>query len=177
MLKPVVGYENRYLATDRGRVWSMQTMKFLRPIKQRRGYQSVSLCRDGKAKTFLLHRVIAAAFLGPCPPSYQVNHVNAKKSDNRPCNLEYVTFQANRRHAAALGLAGGGHRKGNRMTLAWALAIKRLRQEAGWSITAVAGHFGLTRYRVQHILSLDFPAQKPLPVYEGAGGQSANAVA
>jgi hypothetical protein len=54
---------------------------------------------DGKARTVLVHRIVADAFLGPCPAGYQVDHVNGHKADNRAANLEYVTPSENTKRA------------------------------------------------------------------------------
>lgn len=51
----------------------------------------------------LLHRVVAAAFLGPCPQGKEVNHKDHDKRNNRADNLEYVTRSENMRHSYAHG--------------------------------------------------------------------------
>ena len=53
---------------------------------------------------FRVHRLVAMAFLGSCPPGLQVNHKSGVKTDNRVANLEYVTPKENAQHASRLGL-------------------------------------------------------------------------
>ncbi len=50
---------------------------------------------EGKLHT--VHSLIAEAFLGPRPEGYDIDHISGDKTDNRPCNLEYVTHKENMR--------------------------------------------------------------------------------
>ena len=59
------------------------------------GYLQVSLYYNGQESRCWVHRLIAVAFLGPCPDGFQVNHKNGNRTDNRIENLEYVTPQEN----------------------------------------------------------------------------------
>jgi hypothetical protein len=51
-----------------------------------------------------VHRIVAAAFIGPCPDGLEINHKNGIKLDNRAENLEYTTRSANMKHAYDSGL-------------------------------------------------------------------------
>jgi hypothetical protein len=68
------------------------------------GYAHVVVCVDREIRNMLVHRVVAEAFLGPCPDGCNVNHKNGNKFDNRASNLEYVTYSANTQHALRAGL-------------------------------------------------------------------------
>ena len=70
------------------------------PLNQT-GYPAVTLARK---KSYLVHRLVATAFLGPCPKGYETNHLNGIKSDPRVCNLEWVTRSENAFHANRTGL-------------------------------------------------------------------------
>jgi hypothetical protein len=93
-------YNGRYAATIDGRIYSVSSRRFLTPATQSRGYLTVALY-DGsspkKPRSFLVHRLIASAFLGAS--DLQINHKNGIKSDNRLENLEYVTQSGNIQHA------------------------------------------------------------------------------
>lgn len=78
--------------------------KTLRTYSQGR-YQSIHL-RDGGRCVWLVHRLVATAFI-PNPLNLpQVNHKNADRLDNRAVNLEWVTRQENMKHGSRLGLLG-----------------------------------------------------------------------
>lgn len=57
----------------------------------RDGYPRVNL--HGKAYT--VHRLVAAAFLGPCPEGMEVRHLDGNKVNNRAENLAYGTHREN----------------------------------------------------------------------------------
>lgn len=63
------------------------------------GYCRVTLRINEKSKRFCIHRLMAMAFI-PNPDSLeQVNHINGIKTDNRICNLEWVSRSQNLIHA------------------------------------------------------------------------------
>ena len=53
------------------------------------------------------HRVIWSYFNGIADDCLEINHINAKKDDNRIENLELVTRRENQRHAVNMGLVHG----------------------------------------------------------------------
>lgn len=103
--RPVVGWEDIYEVSDFGQVrricagWAVRKGKVLRWRKNSQGYWSVWLCRDGKKFGRFVHRLVAEAFLGPCPEGWQVNHKDYNPGNPRVDNLEYVTPSENVRHA------------------------------------------------------------------------------
>ncbi len=101
--RPVAGYPN-YCVSRKGEVLSLKRGKLLAQGKGHRGYLVVNLYRDGKAKCFLVHRLVAAAFIGIIPPGWQINHRNGDKACNSVENLEIVTPEENRQHAVRQGL-------------------------------------------------------------------------
>ena len=62
------------------------------------GYRRVSLSNnDVKHKKMSVHRLVAETFLINDDPANktQVNHINEIKTDNRECNLQYITPKEN----------------------------------------------------------------------------------
>ena len=62
-----------------------------------RGYSYVSLRVKGKLRGYQIHRLVMLAFHGES--KLHVNHINGDRSDNRLCNLEYVTPKQNQAHS------------------------------------------------------------------------------
>lgn len=67
------------------------------------GYKSVGLCKDGVRKTWLIHILVAKAFIPNPLGKRTINHINCNKTDNRVCNLEWATYSENIKHAFAHG--------------------------------------------------------------------------
>ena len=96
--KDILGYDGAYQVSDLGRVRSKKygRWKVLRPKKTPNGYLQVGLFLDGKQDKFLVHRLVAQAFIpNDDETKIYINHRNECKSDNRLWNLEYCTPQYN----------------------------------------------------------------------------------
>lgn len=96
--KPVDGFEERYLVSDSGQVWSLLRHKPLTPDIDRYGYEKVVLSKNGKVFYRTVHRLVAQAFV-PNPHNLAtVNHINEVKTDNRAVNLEWMSIADNDNH-------------------------------------------------------------------------------
>lgn len=112
--KAIAGYEEVYEISNLGRVKSLKygKEKILKPGKTENGYLQVQLWRDGKIKNFLVHRLVAEAFI-PNPEGLpEINHIDEVKDNNCVENLEWVSRWYNmhfgtlyERSAAALSKA------------------------------------------------------------------------
>jgi hypothetical protein len=77
------------------------------PSENRGGYLQVTVSVFGTPRTVGVHRLVADAFIGPCPAGHDVDHINGDRKDNRLSNLRYLTRQDNVRAARRLNLIGG----------------------------------------------------------------------
>ena len=97
----IKGYEGLYAATSCGKIYSYRAKKFLKPSKDRYGYLQVVLCKDGKQKTYRIHRLVAEAYL-PNPLNLpQVNHKDENKANNALPNLEWCDAAYNNNYSFA----------------------------------------------------------------------------
>ena len=87
--KDIKGYEGEYKISNRGNVQSCKRNIVMKPsLTRKNGYLSIGLCQDGKKKYFLVHRLVAEAFI-PNPDNLpQVNHIDENKTNNDVSNLE-----------------------------------------------------------------------------------------
>ena len=67
----------------------------------------VCLWKDGKAKDFLVARLVALAFLGEPPEGFTVNHIDGNRMNNDISNLEWLSLGDNIRHAFENELTSG----------------------------------------------------------------------
>ena len=95
-MKDINGYEGLYAVTPCGKVWSYRNKKFLKPGKDKGGYLLVSLYKQGeRRKHFLVHRLVAKAYI-PNPNNLpQVNHKDEGKTHNWAANLEWCDAKYN----------------------------------------------------------------------------------
>jgi len=109
--KQVVGFEGIYDVSDQGqvrRIKPYKTGKFVNTPLPRimiggnngRGYKTVLLSGSeaSRNKSYKIHQLVAYAFLGAKVGQQEINHINRDRSDNRLCNLEYVSHQRNMKH-------------------------------------------------------------------------------
>ena len=91
MWKPIQGYEDEYLISDRGEVWSVRNNKCLKQNTDKHGYRYVVFSVNSNRKTIKVHRLVASAFIENPLNKPTVNHLNGNRSDNRVTNLEWAT--------------------------------------------------------------------------------------
>lgn len=101
---PCVTWEGFYEVSDWARVRGLDRIdcagrrlrgKILTQTMLPNGYVVVSLSNGPRRKKVAVHKLVAAAFLGLCPPGMEVRHGPHGKTDNTPGNLRYGTHMAN----------------------------------------------------------------------------------
>lgn len=115
--KDIQGYEGLYYVTDSSEVFSYDRQHFMKmhnkyctvygkKIKtsvNNNGYVKVVLCSNYKIKNYLLHRLVAIAFIKNKKRLPDINHIDGNKKNNSIENLEWVTKSQNTRHSISIG--------------------------------------------------------------------------
>jgi hypothetical protein len=121
--RSIAGFSGLYEVSNLGRVRSIdRTVKTKRGVDQRwKGkllkiicgdgrYPSVALSKCGVEKTFMVHSLVARAFIGECPQGYEVCHNDGSKTNARADNLRYDTRANNHADKISHGTSLRGER-------------------------------------------------------------------
>ena len=120
--KSVEGYEGLYEVSNTGKIKSIKRPRItkgggitivperiLKPKTNKFGYCTVALSKNAKHKFYMVHRLVAFAFVPNPEGKPEINHKDGNKLNNSVQNLEWCTSQENKRHAYENGLCGGEH--------------------------------------------------------------------
>jgi HNH endonuclease len=151
-----IAEDPRYLVLARGEVWSSVsgTMIKLTPTTRKDGYLKVNLSKGGKKKaTLYVHKLIAEAFLGRCPPGQMCRHIDDDRNNCRLDNLAYGSPQQNSEDAVKNGrIKRGQGLPQAKLTEAQVHQIVEL-SEAGVARREIAARFSVKPKAVSDILS------------------------
>ncbi len=161
--RPVTGFEGLYEVSNLGRVRSVDRMVSMRrvvgpspinvfrrggvlsPAPNQGGYPMVSLSKGGRGRSMLLHRLVATAFIGPCPEGLECAHLDGNRANARASNLKWVTHSENLAHCADHGTRTEGERSPHAKLTNSAVQEIRARYATGENREALAAKFGIKR--------------------------------
>jgi predicted XRE-type DNA-binding protein len=159
MIKPVPGFEKRYLITENGDIISTNYKctgknKTLKQNVSYNGYACIGLFDGKKQRQFRISRLVATVFIGP-PPTliHQVNHKDGNKKNNYYKNLEWCTYYENHNHAITNNLRinicekHGNAKLNNKQVI----AIKRMLKEDNITQRKIAEKFNVHYSCINHI--------------------------
>jgi hypothetical protein len=152
--RPISGYPN-YQVNRNGQVRSLNRNRLLAQVRGPRGYYTVNLYSGGRPRCCLVHRLVAAAFLGVIPPGWQVNHKTGDKSRNSAEELEIVTPDQNRQHAVRHGLIRRGEANPKAKLKEDEVRDIRRRRAAGERVRDIARNYDLSERNVLLICRRD----------------------
>lgn len=96
-------YSDIYKVSETGIIMNIKRKSILKSYTHLSGYVIGSLSKNGKTKSFFIHRIVMSSFFPDenlfIDKKYFVNHKNRNPSDNRLENLEWITHKDNNLHA------------------------------------------------------------------------------
>lgn len=115
--KDIVGYEGLYQVSNLGNIKSLNYRntgeeKIRKLVIDKYGYFVVSLRVNGKSKQHFVHRLVAQAFMPNPDNKPHIDHINTDKTDNRVCNLRWVTQKENSNNPLTVDKKKKNHRYG-----------------------------------------------------------------
>ncbi|MFU8688461.1 NUMOD4 domain-containing protein [Rossellomorea sp. FS2] len=152
-----------YEVSDCGNVRNLKTQKVLKPSQKKNGYLHVRLYNKGGSYDYLVHRLVALAFL-PTSGTLQVNHKDGNKSNNCMKNLEWVTPLENAKHATELGLRISKEEHAALMVRLHAKPVVKISEEGSLSCTYestadAARKNGVTRHAVSRQFRFEYKSR------------------
>lgn len=165
--RDVIGYEELYEVSNLGQVrtkekirWNSKCFAFRKvrylTIKEHpSGYIYAALSKDKKQRRYLVHRLVADAFIPNTNNKPFVNHMDGNKLNNVLSNLEWVTRSENAIHAFKIGLQcnkGEKHPK-HKATEKIVLEIRAKFQPRKYSSRRLATEYGLSKTNVLDIVN------------------------
>ena len=147
--KWISGYEDLYQISNKTRVKSFCNgkEKILSQGFNMGGYPTVSLHKNGKPKTHLVHRLVAEAFIPNPENKNYIDHIDANRANANIENLRWVTQKEN----IQFSIQNGNHKMGSESPLAKFTEeeVKRIREDYTpydrvYGIRAMAKHFDVS---------------------------------
>lgn len=148
--RAIAGYDE-YEVSSLGRVRKL-TRGGPRILKLavRHDYRSrVSIGLRGKTKS--VHRLVATAFLGPCPDGYECSHLDGDSSNNAVTNLCWETHKENVARQFKHGTVLWGSKNGQAKLDADKVRAIRAKLRAGMPKRHIAREFGVSHGTVINV--------------------------
>lgn len=146
-MRPILGLEGRYSATEDGRIYSHFSARFLRPSTSGR-YEHVSV---GHKKTRAVHVLVLLAFKGRPPAGMVARHLDGNSKNNKATNLVWSTQRENMLDKNAHGtMVRGELHHSCKVTDAVVVKIKQARAD-GRSYPQIGNLFGISTSQAHRI--------------------------
>ena len=161
--KDIPEYEGYYQASSLGRVRSVDRTitrkdgvivnykgKLISPVKNSRTKRlQLNLMRNGKLKTYYVHYLVAAAFIGKRPEGLDVLHADGDCLNNKSDNLSYDTETQNHIDCYRYGKTTTT----GRLSVEDVVKIRRLYDNKQYKQRELAEMFNVGRSNIGHIVN------------------------
>ena len=161
------GYTGYYAVSTLGRIRSLTRSvrckannkrtvreRILRPItsKQTPHYVKINLYKCGKLRTFLVHRLVAQAFLPNPEHKPEVNHLKLPKANNAISNLEWATKSENDAYTQMVRARRSGEDHPCAKLRTKDVLKARDLHVQGWKVSELADKYSVTHDHMKKIL-------------------------
>lgn len=156
--RDIEGYKGLYQISNYGRVKSYVSNPLGKILKHRHysEYNTVVLIdKNGDSKKYMVHRLVALAFIHNPNDYPMINHIDGDKHNNLPENLEWCTQSQNAKHAYNVlypGCLKGEGCSTSILTNETALEIFKMGESGEYLHREIAEKFGIDRSTVTDII-------------------------
>ena len=150
-----------YGAKEDGTILNLKTMRRLKPGLYDVGYLLIGVYKNGKPKTFYVHRFVYECFRGDILPELQVDHIENDKQNSCIDNLQLLT-PAENSQKAPVGKRGVGRKLPISVV---SICIETGKRQTFPSMSAASCAFGVHRGAISIILSDQISDQRGLFFY------------
>lgn len=161
--RDIEDYIGLYQVSDDGHVRSLwrltphavaagvrKPLRALKCGKNNQGRLQVTLSRDGVTKRFLVHRLVLAAFAGPCPDGMEGLHKSVNRTDCGISNLRWGTHTDAMQSKSAFGTSPTGEKAGKSSLVDQDVRDIRESSDSG---RVLAARYGVSQVSIQAIKS------------------------
>lgn len=144
-----------YKVSNKGKIWSTKTNKFLASKSGKGGYKRLHLYNKNP---LLVHRLVLETFVGPCPDGMECRHLDGNSNNNNLKNLCWGTKKENMQDA----IKHGTHRclyQDGELNLASKLTKQNIKmvvymyQIGGFAQKEIAKIYNITQPTVSYIIN------------------------
>lgn len=122
--KDIEGYEGLYQVSNIGRVKRVRSGRIRTQKIVKNGYCQVNLSKNNQVNFYLVHRLVANAFIPNPNKLPQVNHKDENKTNNYVENLEWCTQSYNNLWGTGTERQNYSRHKNDPQGLSWKRALK-----------------------------------------------------
>ena len=94
-LKKIKDYPNYSFDLNTDQVYSHNNNIYLKPKLKDNMYYQIGLCKNGKMKYFLLHRLVYEAYKSEIPENFCIDHIDNDPKNNNISNLRLCNRSEN----------------------------------------------------------------------------------
>lgn len=108
IFKDIEGFSGKYQVSNKGRIKSFHISdkgRIMKPEERNKKYLCIGLRLNMNKKNYVIHRLVANAFIDNPENKSQINHKDGNKLNNHTENLEWCTHSENMKHAFSTGLS------------------------------------------------------------------------
>ena len=168
--KWIKGYKGLYRISRTGKIKSYHKGfkgKILVQAENLQGYKIIGLYKNGRGKTFSVHRLVLETFVGSCPEGMQACHNDGDKTNNKVSNLRWDTPRNNSKDRVLHGTQAKGEIIGTSiLTDEEVLEIRELYATKEFSITKLATIYEVGKSTIRYIINGTYWAHVGGPTIE-----------